>query len=107
MSDDETRTVQEQLGKLAAEFMEFAEERGMVEVTLGGITAAGRTDEDQQIILSRAVVRDPYACLKLWHHAADLEVTTARNDVKAYGQRMAERIDELEAMIIQLGGTLE
>lgn len=101
MSDE--RTVQEQIGQMAATFMEFAEKQELSELVLGGIAIAGKTELGTNIVLTRTTARDPFACLKLWHSAADLEVDGARRDVRDRLMTEARRIHQLEDQIRMLG----
>ncbi len=94
--DEQELTVQEQIGRMAASFMEFAEAQELSELVLGGIAIAGRTELGTSVILTRTTARDPFACLKLWHGAADLEVDSARRDTKQALDAAKARIAELE-----------
>lgn len=103
MESDEPGTVQEQIGRMAAMVMDFAEAQELTKLTLGGVALAGETELGTPLVLTRTTARDPFACINLWAAAIELESEAARRDTRDALKRAKERVAELESRLEDAG----
>jgi hypothetical protein len=104
---DETTTPQQVIGQLSAAFMDFAAHLDVSEVVIGGIAFAGKNSEGRSVVFTRTTHKDPFACIRLWTSAAEIEADTARQDTVRTLRAARHRIHILEGELRMHGIEVE